>query len=37
MIYIKKDIIWFHVHICEQLLAAIFSIDPEPNLIELFP
>ena len=37
MIFIYKDIIWIYAHICEQLLAEISGIDPEPNLIELFP
>ena len=37
MIFYLKDIIWTYVHIREQLLAEIFSIDPEPNFIELFP
>ena len=37
MIFYLKDIIWTYVHIHEQLLAETFSIDPEPNLIELFP
>ena len=36
-VFIYKDIIWIYAHICEQLLAEIFDINPEPNLIELFP
>ena len=35
--FIYKVIIWIYAHICERLLAEIFTIDPEPNLIELFP
>ena len=33
MIFIYKDFIWIYAHICDQLLAEIFSIDPEPKLI----
>ena len=35
--FIYKDIIWIYAHIFEQLLAEISDINPEPNLIELFP
>ena len=37
MFFIYKDIIWIYANICEQLVAEISGINPEPNLIELSP